>query len=639
VAKGGLQVTSGGAVSQAAGRTITVAGLADVISTGADANGNITLDQANNFGSLKLTSANGSQVTANEASATALADVNVAKGGLQVTSGGAVSQAAGRTITVAGLADVTSTGADANGNITLDQANNFGSLKLTSANGNQVTVNEASATTLNGVEVDRGGLAVNSAGTIDQSGPVTVTADSVLTTSSAGSNVLLDSQANSFGTVTIGGPVQDLSLRNIANPAAFPTIPGGLRNLTLVLDNSGMNTPAIAVTGDLSLRAGGAVNLGDTAVAGNLMVRSAGTVAQSGGVRVGGLASFQTSKDGGAEINLDRANNTVNNSFGSVQAQIRNGADSQDANADITISENDLNGTVLAGMRTKRALAVDSSGPITQTGDLVVGQDAVFRTFNDVGAEIRLDRANDTRNNSFGSIWAESRNAANSADAEAQITLHENAAKGTRLAGLFTEGNVEIVSAGPINQAGPLIANGTGKTLSLNASGNDITLDNAANDFSTVEVVSGQNVTLADANGLDLGTSAVQGIFKIEAAGDITQSGPVFARQNLNTRSAGGVVYLVNNFNEINNSFVDYTSGVLAVAFDYSIFDRLTGNTYRPQGGLIQLVNEKLFTMLAPEVKPPESKPIEGEIIQGGQVIPGVLTRSSEVNSEKDQIK
>ena len=61
-------------------------------------------------------------------------------------------------------------------------------------------------------------------------------------------------------------------------------------------------------------------------------------------------------------------------------------------------------------------------------------------------------------------------------------------------------------------------------TLAAGA-GNDITLDSAGNNFSTVGVISGRNVTLADANALDLGTSTVSGTLNVTTNGALTQSG------------------------------------------------------------------------------------------------------------------
>ncbi len=54
---------------------------------------------------------------------------------------------------------------------------------------------------------------------------------------------------------------------------------------------------------------------------------------------------------------------------------------------------------------------------------------------------------------------------------------------------------------------------------------NNITLNNAANNFSTVGITSGNNVALTDANALDLAASTVSGTLGVTTNGALTQSG------------------------------------------------------------------------------------------------------------------
>ncbi len=51
-----------------------------------------------------------------------------------------------------------------------------------------------------------------------------------------------------------------------------------------------------------------------------------------------------------------------------------------------------------------------------------------------------------------------------------------------------------------------------------------ITLDEANNDFTTVELM-GRDVTMMDRNGIDLGTSTVSGNLSVTAGGAVTDSG------------------------------------------------------------------------------------------------------------------
>ena len=68
------------------------------------------------------------------------------------------------------------------------------------------------------------------------------------------------------------------------------------------------------------------------------------------------------------------------------------------------------------------------------------------------------------------------------------------------------------MQSGNVNVAG---------TTTLAAGANDITLNNAGNNFSTVAITSGNNVTLQDANALDLGTSTVSGTLNVTANGPL----------------------------------------------------------------------------------------------------------------------
>ncbi len=76
-------------------------------------------------------------------------------------------------------------------------------------------------------------------------------------------------------------------------------------------------------------------------------------------------------------------------------------------------------------------------------------------------------------------------------------------------AGTTSTGTLSITATGPITQTGAITAAGA-TTLAAGAA-NNITLNNAANDFSTVGITSGNNVALADANALDLAASTVSG--------------------------------------------------------------------------------------------------------------------------------
>ena len=78
---------------------------------------------------------------------------------------------------------------------------------------------------------------------------------------------------------------------------------------------------------------------------------------------------------------------------------------------------------------------------------------------------------------------------------------------------------------GALTQSGALTV--TGITTLAAGAANNITLNNAANNFSTVGITSGNNVNLRDANALVLGASTVAGPLTVTTAGALTQSGAV----------------------------------------------------------------------------------------------------------------
>jgi hypothetical protein len=89
---------------------------------------------------------------------------------------------------------------------------------------------------------------------------------------------------------------------------------------------------------------------------------------------------------------------------------------------------------------------------------------------------------------------------------------------------------------------------------------NDITLDSALNDFlGTVSILSGRNVTLVDANALDLGASTIAGDLLALAGGPITQSGPL---------SVGGVTDLISLISDEVDSVANPLNSAVATVQD-----------------------------------------------------------------------
>ena len=131
---------SGGAITQAAGRALTVTGNASFADTAA---AGITLDATNTFGTLTFNSSGAVLVL--ESDNLKLAGDSTAAS-LILRSGGAVSEAPGASLTVTGHVDLLDT---TGAGITLDQTNNFGTLTFSSIG--VATITEASDMQLVGV--------------------------------------------------------------------------------------------------------------------------------------------------------------------------------------------------------------------------------------------------------------------------------------------------------------------------------------------------------------------------------------------------------------------------------------------------------------------------------------------------------
>ncbi len=126
------------------------------------------------------------------------------------------------------------------------------------------------------------------------------------------------------------------------------------------------------------------------------------------------------------------------------------------------------------------------------------------------------------------------------------------------LAASTVSGTLNVTANGALTQSGPLAVAGT-TTLAAGAA-NDITLNNAGNNFSTVGITSGNNVTLRDANALDLAASTISGALNVTTNGALTQSGALNVT-GITTLAAGpgNNITLTNPANDF--STVSITSG------------------------------------------------------------------------------
>ena len=245
-----LAVTSAG-ISQQATRKLLIDGLAD-LNAGAAA---ITLPEANNFGSLRLT---GGAITINEVSASTLAGVTA--GSLNLTSAGAITDTGN--VNVSGAATLTGTAINLG---SAGEATSLGSLRFTSAG--PVTLQLDSGTSITGANTA-------STFTLGVTGTAAFAAGATLTATA------LDLQN---GTVTLAG-------NNLADPMNV-TNTGTLTVNGAETINTYTQNGAGALAGTAALTATNGATLNGGSVTGNLLANTtvAGAVAISGSVGGGFL--------------------------------------------------------------------------------------------------------------------------------------------------------------------------------------------------------------------------------------------------------------------------------------------------------------------------------------------------------------
>ena len=134
-------------------------------------------------------------------------------------------------------------------------------------------------------------------------------------------------------------------------------------------------------------------------------------------------------------------------------------------------------------------------------------------------------------------------------------------------------GTLNVTTNGALTDSGALVVAGT-TTLAAGAA-NNITLNNA-NDFSTVSITSGNDVTLVDTNALTLGASTVSGDLTVTTGGLLNQSGALSVAGNaaFDTTAAaalGSVTFTDSNALTLNNSTVGGNLTVTTGAGDITL--------------------------------------------------------------------
>jgi len=508
---GTFSVTAGGDITQTGGAVLDVAGRASFVSPGA-----VTLGEDNELNEVSVT-ATGNVVLRDVDGALALATSRVG-GTFNVQTPGPLTQTG--PVTVTGVTSL-AVGDD----ITLaNTRNNFST--LTVSNGQNVSLYDINSLIL-GVSTITGDLGVSVRGSLAQSGPLRVAGETVLAAGPA-SSITLDDDNVLAGTVTVTSAA-NATLRNalptelgasrvtgnlrLESPSGItqsgPVVVGRTATLLAPGGNITLDDPdndfhiAVLQGNNVALVDTNSLILGESTVTGTLNVTAGRAISQTGLLTVTGNAAFTS---GGAYgIGLNLAND--------FQAPV-----SLTSGGNATLR--DVNALILGGSTVGGTLNVIASGAVTQSGVLdITGRMTV-------GAGAANDVLLDTHGNLLGEVAITSGHNVRLRDVDGGLILGASTISGT----------LDLTAAADLMQSGPLVVAGTA-TLDIGP-GNDITLDIAANNFSTLAVISARNVSLKDANALNLGQSAIFGNLLVDANGAITDSGALTV-SGITTLAAG----------------------------------------------------------------------------------------------------
>ncbi|EEF58979.1 beta strand repeat-containing protein [Pedosphaera parvula] len=199
------------------------------------------------------------------------------------------------------------------------------------------------------------------------------------------------------------------------------------------------------------------------------------------------------------------------------------------------------------------SLSAANGGSITQGAEIIVA----------TGAVTILSPAGDvTLNNVANNFSTATITAANN------VTLATSSA--LNFGNSMITGNLTVTTAGAITQSGALRV-ALSRTATFSAgSANNIVLNQVANDFPTVVITSGKDVTISDINSLNFGASTISGNLWVNTSGAITQFGAL----SVNGAGSSAFFYAGSGNNIIlSNPGNDFATVSIASAKDVTLVD------------------------------------------------------------------
>ncbi len=466
-------------------------------------------------------------------------------GAVSVSSVANLTLADANALTLGALGVTTSADIRAAGDITFSAALD-GDYDLTlDAGGNIIFMGVVGGTTpLDAVSItNAGNVNINMAFSAASLSQTTGTGDTTF-----GGAVRISSAANinTTGDITFGSTLDgdhDLTLVSSTGDITFTGVVGGTTSLDAVsITNAGDVNISMAFNA-VSLRQ--TMGTGDTTLGGAVEITGAVDINTTGDI------TFGSTLDGDHDLTL--ATSTGEITFmgvvgGTTPLDAVSITNAGNVNINMAFSAASLSQTTGTGDTTfGGAVRISSAANINTTGDITFG--------STLDGDHDLTLATSTGDITFtgvvgGTTPLDAVSITNAGNVNINSAFNAASLSQTTGTGDTTLGGaVEITGAVDINTTGDITQTGgslmVGGTTTLAAGGNDITLDNPANDFiGAVSVSSTADLTLVDANALTLGALGVTTSADISATGDITFSTALDGDYDLTLDAGGDITFM-----------------------------------------------------------------------------------------------
>ncbi|MEO8063936.1 MAG: YDG domain-containing protein [Pseudomonadota bacterium] len=428
-------------------------------------------------------------------------------------NGGALTFRAGRSIIL-------------NGSVSSDDGNISFTVNDSGADSNRIAATDAVFVNNSLIDAGDGTLSITM-GTKDQAGVIS-TGQVTAGTFNIAQNSLSGTAASGaidLGEVTVTGNMGITSAiaRNVTNTVGAVIVRGtatisvGTGDVTINRATTDFNFIGLTA-GNVTLADTNAMRFTATNLSGNLIESAQGPIAQTGAVVVAGTTNLSVT-DGGfgyADPYINLSNGS--NNFGGAVTISAATAGTTGTGGYVTLA--DSNSLTITSAAVARSLTLNAVGAIS-AGSMTVG--TTMNVTSSGSGDITLGTTGTTSVGSDASI-----NGRGAVSLQGVTTVGGSfgitALGAVSLSTTTVNGNnLSINTTGAITDSGAVtVAN---YTYLWAGTGNDITLDTATNNFNLIQILSGNNVTLADTNAIVIGPggSTISGNLSVTAGGSISQ--------------------------------------------------------------------------------------------------------------------